>query len=169
MEVIKSLIIFLLAHFFFSCMQKEEVETVIIDDIEEVESMAPPDPGFKSPFNTIEEWLENICNEKAPPQNDLVYNFGIFSSDSGYTVSLEGLKRYEQGPYYATTNIAYTPKNTFFDLPRAEYSGLSYKEAQLRLTERLKKWIASEKFKNCFLKEGKTITTDAGEELWKKK
>lgn len=146
--------------------QHEEIQTVHISNVTE-DDAEPPPPGFTSKFNTVTEWLTNICEIDKPKKSISTYNFGLFETPGDYILFLVGKNQYEIGKDHSAIRIEFEPTNMYFLLPK-EYQALERQQVLDRLTAQLKAFINTAEFKHSFLSEAQTITTDFGGVIWTK-
>lgn len=128
----------------------------------------PPPPGFTSGFTNLEEWLVNICNDRKPQKPIDTYRFALFERQDAYILCFSGENTYEESKTHTATRIDFAPKDMYFQLPGEEYKNLGREEVLERLTFQLKEFVESDQFKQSFLREAKTITTDWAGEIWSK-
>jgi hypothetical protein len=157
-----------------SCNQKEHVgedkiEVQHIEFTSEEDMPEPPSPGFTSKFKSLQEWLLNICDTENPKNAHLTYNFGLFESPNEYILVLTGVNKYDKDQYNSITRIEFEPANMYFTLPANQYKGLTLEQVRERLSIQLKDFTKTEKFRQSFFQEAKSITTDWKGEIWKGK
>ena len=133
----------------------------------EVDEPEPPPRGLTSNFKTVEEWLSNVCDENRPIKPNDAFRVGLFESADDYIVFIVGLNTH--GPKeHLITDIDFEPSNMYFRLPENEYQNLTRQELLNKLGAQLFDFIKTDKFRNSFLAEAKSITADFMHELWTK-
>lgn len=135
----------------------------IEDDVE------PPPPHLTSNFNTLQDWLFNICDNEKPQKVISTYNFGLYQSPNNNVIFLVGLNNYTKGQS-AITRIEFQPSDMYFQLPAVEYKNLNPEQLVNKLTAQLKDFTNTEKFQHSFLANAKSITTNFKfkEDIWSK-
>lgn len=145
-----------------------EVRTTVSMEIEE--PPPPPPPRFSSKFKTVEEWLGVICDTETPTKAGLDYYFGLFESDSLYIVSMVGKKAYTENEQSSAVRIEFEPENRYFDLPKADFTGLTSEQVRGRLSDKLTAFTKSGKFQKSFFMQAASITTEWNAvEIWRNK
>jgi hypothetical protein len=135
---------------------------------EEEDSPDPPPPGFTTRFKNLQEWLLNVCANDKPQKPIATYNFALFEGSGRYTLCLTGTNTYAVSPGSTAIRIDFTPKDMYFTLPGSEYAHLERDKVLTRLTSQLHEFITTDKFKQSFLGEAKSITTDWKGQIWSK-
>jgi hypothetical protein len=146
--------------------EKVEVKEVTLYDIED--AVQPPPPGLTSNFKTLQEWLFSICNDEKPKKSIAVFNFGLFESSEANIIYLVGVNKYDKGDT-SRTCIEFEPQNMYFQLPKGEYKNLRRDQLLNKLTEQLKTFANTEKFKTSFLSKADAIIFESnGRTIWSK-
>jgi hypothetical protein len=160
--------IFILFMFFpiLSCKQsKGTVRTTIVEhvNLEDSEDVVEPPPhDLKRNFNSVTDWLSNVCDADNPRKTIKCYSLGIFESESEDTavVYLVGLN------YYGShTAIDFEPSNMYFLLPK-NYHGLGLDQKSQKLTAELKGFTKSKKFESSFLAKARKIELNGNIVIW---
>jgi hypothetical protein len=131
---------------------------------EEQDDVPLPPPNLSSSFKTIDEWLSNICDNDGPEKAISRYTFGVFESPDEYVLFLVGWNTYVEGNH-AVTQIDFEPSDMYFPLPLDQYKNMNRAQVFDELERQLREFLKSEKFKNSFLAEGKTIELAATGEV----
>src|SRR5688572_104328 len=104
----------------------------------EEDSIEPPPPGFVSKFNSIHDWLKDICEKEKPETEIATYNFGLFESTDEYVLFLVGLNTTKKEKNHSLTRIEFEPVNTYFPLPATEFKNLTRDEVIEKISAQLK-------------------------------
>lgn len=160
--------LFILFMFFpiLSCKQNKDtarkimVENVQLEDSEDV--VGPPPLNLKPNFNSVTDWLSNVCDAASPTKTITCYSLGIFESESKDTtvVYLVGLN--DHGNYRA---IDFKPSTMYFLLPK-DYHGLSLDQKSEKLTGELKDFTKSKKFESSFLAKARKMELNGNIVIW---
>ena len=152
-----------------SVRHEEQYEVKHVVFTSEEDDPGPPPPNFTSQFKTIEEWLFSICDSEKPKKSITTYKFGLFEGENDYTLCLTGISTKELSQTHTRTKIDFAPADMYFSVPAAEFNNLARKQVLERLTSQLKEFTTTNKFKQSFLAEAKSIVTEwNGEIVWKK-
>ena len=128
----------------------------------------PPPPEYTSPFKTLEEWLNYLCETNQPEKNITEYNFSVYGSiQAGIKfLCLIGINRYYPEPDVTEERIEFKPaRHMFFTLPEV-YADLSQQQLRQRLANELKEFTKSTKFHGSFLSKAKVITNNYEDTIW---
>lgn len=121
----------------------------------------------RSRFKTLEEWLISICDGKKPDKkiSAFVVNLSLTNSTSynGYTVFLYGEYTYLEE---RITRVEFEPSNMFLALPKQPYKNLDYEKIKQEITDQLKVFTQTEKFKHSFLSGADIRIGFNGEKIW---
>lgn len=170
---IRILIVAVFAILDLACSQKSnnksiEVENKNLTHIAVVDEVEPPPPNFISKFNTIQEWLYNVCADTIPVKSITTYEIGLFKSSDKATIYLVGLNKNTQHDT-SFTNIAFEPSNMYYHLPKSFYENRSREKLINTLALELKNFTLTEKFKNSFLAKADSIVLAVnGQKIWSK-
>lgn len=145
---------------------EEQFEVKHILFTSEEDDPGPPPPAFMSRFNSLEEWLFNVCNEKKPKKPIGTYSFALFEGENNFTLCLTGINTYELSKYHTQTRIDFAPTDMYFTLPQSECIGLKREQVLERITSQLKKFTTTDKFNHSFFSEAKSIASDWKGEIW---
>jgi hypothetical protein len=135
----------------------------------EVDDPGPPPPVMKSNFINMESWLTSIIANEKPTRAIATYNIGVFEGQNTYTLCLTGLNTYDISPNHQQEKIEFSPTEMYFLLPQNEFKGLTRAQLFTKLTVQLQEFISSNKFKNSFFADAKSIETSWAGEIWTKK
>ena len=141
---------------------KNEIQNISI--IDEIDDIPLPPPRLNSNFNSLNDWLVNICKADAPKEPITNYNFGLFESEKKYIIFIVGLNKHEQNNS-TFTSINYKPTNMYFLLP-SRYQNLDLQQLTDILKSELKKFVSTKKFKSSFLAKANSITINISEKIW---
>jgi hypothetical protein len=88
------------------------IETIvqIVNIVEEVEEVESPPSGLNSNFETVQDWLFNICDTKHPEKPIATYHFVVSESPDDYAVLLIGRNTYNKDQYRSVSHINLDPK-----------------------------------------------------------
>ena len=141
--------------------QKEEITAQEFTTYEVEDQVEPPPPDLKSSFNTIQEWLSDICDSPQPERPISAYRIGIWESENKFTLSLAGYNKYsfEKGD---SSRIEFLPSSMYFPLPENEYKNLTRGQVLLNIDSQLAEFCRSAKFRNSFLSKARSIVSDKG-------
>jgi hypothetical protein len=130
------------------------------------ETIAPPPPGFVSPFKSLFDWLNHICETNQAPEKAISeYHFGLLTSPGDNLVFLLGYNTVVSDERIIR-RIDFKPdSHVFFALPNDLYGHTSEHELKSQLLNELNEFIKSEKFKQSFLSKGSSVTTNFGTDL----
>lgn len=147
---------------------KTVIEHVFIEDI--VEDPTIP-AHINSKFKTVQEWLNNICDNAKPEKSIQKFNINIaFSESSGdYIIFLWGVNTYNESKNRSVTKIEFEPSNMYFKLAKKEYDNVTREQVQNKLTSQLKDFTKTEKFRSSYLTKADAIILEfSGEAIWTK-
>jgi hypothetical protein len=131
-----------------------------------IESPTPPQPGFASQFDSLAEWLDQICAGNQPEQIISEFDFHLYFSTAGNVLGLVGNNNTVEDGEPATL-IGFKPlENMFFALPHHDYGRLSTKQLHARILNELKSFTKTEKFLNSFLSKKAYFISFTGVEFW---
>lgn len=144
---------------------KIEVKEVTLYEVEE--EVSPPHPDVHSNFKNIEEWLVSICDGEKPDKPISLFKIGLFESSEVNTIYLVGVNKYEKGNS-SHTSLEFEPSKMYCNLQEDAYKGLSRENLLTRLTDELKGFTQTEKFRNSFLAAADAIVFESnGRVIWK--
>lgn len=110
--------------------------------------------------------MAHLCTTEKADSSVTAYQFGLFQSGDSYTVSLVGIKEYSNDPN-TVRRIVFEPAEMYYPLPDSAFKGLSWKEANDKLTVQLKEFTATARFRGSFFAKAQSITTDYnGAKIW---
>ena len=145
-----------------------DVKEVTISETVEEDDPGPPPPDFKFRFATLQQWLDGICENPKPGKAIATYNISLFEGEDEYILCLTGTNTYEVSKNHTAVRIDFTPADMYFSIPMNEYKNLDRDQVLERLTSRLQDFIASKKFRECYLSNGNAITTSWSDTIWSK-
>lgn len=134
---------------------------IVIEQVsftQEEDDVPPPPPELASRFASVQEWLIHMIGTEQPDSSVTTYQFDLFQSGSSYTVSLVGLIAFSSGTR-EVKRIHFQPSQMYYPLPESDYKGLSWQEANDKLTVQLKEFTRTGRFQNSFLAQARAITT----------
>lgn len=136
-------------------MKKEnEIETVSYSLI--VEDVEPPPPNYRGEsFNSIKEWLTGICDAAKPPGAIDEFSVGLFEGED-YCLFLVGKQDSVAGNDHYS-KIVFEPQFMYYQLPKVEYASLPREQLLVKISEEIKEFTSSNKFKSCFFSEAKSF------------
>ncbi|MFL9483369.1 hypothetical protein ACI6Q2_11375 [Chitinophagaceae bacterium LWZ2-11] len=108
---------------------------------------------------SFQQWLYNICDNENPDKSIIAYNFGIFETETGYSVYLTGSNHFDKNDPDWATNENFIPKTKYYSLPASDYKDLTWEEILETIRLHLQDFINTEKYKNSFFINAKAITT----------
>jgi len=136
---------------------KVELITIIKTDTPFVPPPPPPRPPI-SDFMTLQDWIFKICDTEKPDKSIIAYNFGIFESETGYTIYLTGSKEYNKDDDDWAVNDDFVPVIREYPLP-IEYKKLKWQQVQEKILSSIRATAKTEKFRHSFFAKAKAITT----------
>lgn len=158
--------------FYFACKNEKEVseEEIVTETVfttfPEEEDVVPPPPGFKSRFDDIPAWLNNICTTDNPDKDIETYRFGLFEGEGEYTLFVTGYNTYRTKEK-TEIRIDFRPKEMYCLLSKHLHKGLNNLQVKNMLDAKLKEFVESQTFKSSFFSKAKCIRTDwNGKILW---
>jgi len=143
MKPLPLILTLLIAHLFFACKNKTEVQVTEITQEElENNSPEPPPPSFSCANSiTLQEWFFKLCDTEKTENSIIAYNFALFETDNCYAICLSSNDRTE-----------------YYPLSKTEYKNLSWKQVLNKIRLQLKEFTVTEKFRNSSLAKAKAIT-----------
>lgn len=126
----------------------------------------PPPPDFISSFETLQEWLFNVCDNDHPEESITEYQFSLVETSNNDMLFLSGFNAYNIAQNTVAIRTDFKPTNAFFPLPKSEYGNLSKEQLLKRLLNELKEFTKATKFQNSFLSKGETISTNFSGKFW---
>ncbi|HEU4861043.1 MAG TPA: hypothetical protein VFT15_14450 [Chitinophagaceae bacterium] len=130
-----------------------------------VEYPAPPGPRVVTPFNSILEWLNFICEHEQCSEPVSEYMIA-FSEPPRSLANLVGYNHeVEEG--VPISRIVFQPRQyMWFELPEKEYGGLTRDQLINKVHSELKQFFTTQQFKRSFLARGYNISTNFQEDVW---
>jgi hypothetical protein len=151
-----------------TCGNNKHVVEHILSSIE-IDDAEPPPPHFVSPYNTIEEWLFNVCDKEKPAIPIATYSFGLFEGANEYVLCLTGVNSYQLSKEREQIRIDFAPADMYYPLRQSEYKNLNREQVLERLTSELKAFTTTDKFRQSFFSQAESIRTDwNGDIIWSK-
>lgn len=141
-----------------------EFEFTVIEDYLEF-----PTLDLDSKFNTIADWLTNMCEHDKPEKQITRFNFGLFESADHYTLTLTGVNTYEQADN-SRICIEFTPAYTYFRLPKSYHEGLDRDRLVSDLKAELIDFTKTKTFQSSFFtKADEVVFGTTGDVIWQSK
>jgi hypothetical protein len=140
-----------------------EKSTMVVQELsyESVEDdMGPPPEEFKSPYKSVPEWLNKLCDGEKPAKPIDKYHFSLFESPGEYVLSLTGTKTTEISERRSETHIEFTPENMYYRVPEKDHKNTTRKELLQNLSKQFDDFFKSEKFRNSFFAEAESVVLD---------
>jgi hypothetical protein len=134
--------------------------TVVIEE----EQIEPPD-DVDSSFDSLHDWLSNLCSTEKPTTKIKTYNFQISQSRDRYILSVVGSNDYSLERNHIISRIDFEPSDMFFLLPQNEYEQLDYSRAIDRVRIQLAEFTDTEVFKGSFFYLAESVNLN-GEVIW---
>jgi len=129
------------------------------------EHPVPPSSRFVTPFNSLQEWLQYLCEHEH--RSEPVSEYMIAFSEPPHVLAyLVGHNHgVEQG--VPVTRIVFQPKQyMWFELPQKIYRGLTREQLIDKVHSELSEFFKTEHFKKSFLARGYNISTNFQEDIW---
>jgi hypothetical protein len=174
MRLLNLIFILSIGQLFMDCNRKNNndqpgIEIKKVTLVEEVDDVSPPPPEMHSNFETLQEWLFNMCDKEKPKVKIATYEFGLFESPGDYTVFVVGLNTYQKSEHHSVTTIDFEPSDMYFPLPENEHENSDREQVLDKIKSQLKDFTKTEKFKTSFFAQAKSIKTSFdGDEIWSK-
>ncbi len=148
-------------------MEKKEIRTVTtkVTFTESVEEVDPPHHELTTDFKNLEDWLLNLCEGETQKTSISNYRFGVFESKDGYVVFCVGLNTYGDANH-SDIKIDFEPVHKYYQLQGIEFKNLNRSQVFNKLTDDLKSFTNTQKFKNSFFARAKFIKTDFSGIIW---
>ncbi|HVG14424.1 MAG TPA: hypothetical protein VM935_05665 [Chitinophagaceae bacterium] len=148
-------------------VSKKQYEVEEINSISEEEVPDPPPPNYRSRFSTLDEWLSHICDNEKPGKPISTFIFGLFEEGNNYTLFLTGNNTYMISRDHTESKIDFAPVDMYFSLTGNDYKDLNREQVLERIMDGIRAFTRTEKFKQSFFHEAKSITTSwNGERVW---
>ena len=172
MRVFNIIFTFYVTTVLFSCGQKKddvteqvEVRDVVLTTV--VDEPPPPPPAYTdtSRFKSFQSWLNSICEQENTPPSVFTFHFGISDTQAGTTIHLYGDGQDEAKDGAMIKHNSFYPKDMYYVLSKEETT-TSKEQALNKITNELKLFVKSDKFRHCFLHNGKAIITDWSGLIW---
>jgi hypothetical protein len=163
--------VFLISVPIMSMSQEKHVSDSSYQDVMITRYAEPPDPPFKeeqiSHFETIADWLDNICKSQQPNKEIAIYKFWLFEAPDNNVLCLVGLNSYPWKDGYVT-KVDFKPVNMYLKLSVNQYNGLNRGDFKEKIYLQLREFTNTEEFKKSFLSKANLITTAFGTDIWSK-
>lgn len=128
----------------------------------------PPFTTIKSKFNTIQDWLADMCAHDQPEKSIAKYNFGLFESPDNYTLFLTGTNSYEEVDNKRIC-IEFQPENIYFPLPKVYHESLNREQLIEKLIADLDQFSKTTTFQTSFFTRANVVRFDTtGHIIWSK-
>jgi hypothetical protein len=112
--------------------------------------------SFKEQFNN---WMLRLNRVENPSDEIIAFNFGLFETETGYTLYLTGAKHFDENdPDWATAED-FEPEEKYFPIPHADTKGLKWEQVLEKTKAIVEAYLSTDDFRNSFLKNAKAITT----------
>lgn len=111
------------------------------------------------------EWLETINKIEKIDKSIIAFNFGLFESEEGFTMYLNGSQTFDEDDEDWATNMDFEPKQKYFSFGSEFLKDKNWQDI-LNYSEHLvQTYIASEEFKTSVFAQAKGIAVgfDDGE------
>ena len=109
-------------------------------------------------YRDFESWLRRVRDNSPPAKNIAAYNFGIFESESGYTVYLVGSREYDPDDDDWACNADYAPSEKYFELPESYTGRKRWQGVQREVVRLVKRFLESPESEGSFLRAATAIT-----------
>lgn len=146
---------------------EENTFVTVHGSFESVEDdMGPPPQDFESPYKSIPEWLNKLCEGKKPAKPIDNFRFALFEGKDEYELSLTGTNTTEVSDRRSETHIEFTPENMYYRVPAEDHKNLTRDQLLQNLTKQFDEFIKSEKFRTSFFAEAKSIDLTWKGQVW---
>jgi hypothetical protein len=125
----------------------------------------PASSRVVTPFKSIQEWLEFLCeNEhRSEPVSEYLFAFSEPPHSLAYLIGRN--QGVEEGVPVA--RIVFQPKEyMWFELPTKKYGGLKRKQLIEKIHSELQEFFKTDQFKKSFLALGYKISTNFQRDIW---
>jgi hypothetical protein len=150
--------------------QKREKERTIVQHVTfsvNQDIAEPPPPNLVSKYETLQEWLVNMCNTEKPEKAISQYSFGLFISPNEYTLIMTGINNYRRGSSTRAIRIEFQPKDMYYVLPKKYSANLTRDQVYEKIVADLKDFTKTNTFQSSFLsKADKLVFESNGKVVW---
>ena len=141
-----------------------DIKLEVVEDV-----IGPPPLHLTSKFNTLQDWLLNICDKDNPQKPIAKYRFGLFESPNDYTIFLIGVNTYDESQNRSVTRIEFESTNMYFKLPEIYFENLNREQLLVKLISQLIDFAKTEKFKTSFFTKADIVVFETnGKIIWSK-
>lgn len=135
---------------------------------EEEDDLGPTGLYLESTFNTIEDWLFDMCKNDFPKKKIAKFNFGIYEYLDGYTLCLTGVNSYVK-KNNTRTKIEFLPNHTYLRIPDSYHRNLERDDVLRKIKADLDEFSNSECFQSSFFTRANIVCFETtGEAIWSK-
>ncbi|VTR49165.1 hypothetical protein [Sphingobacterium thalpophilum] len=108
-------------------------------------------------YQRFHEWLNNINKTEKIDNSIVAFNFGLFESEEGFTMYLNGSKIFDKEDDDWAANMDFEPKQKYFSFGTEFLKDKDWKDI-LKYSENLvQTYIASEDFKTSIFVQAKGV------------
>ena len=167
MRKLAAVLIILVCHHLSSAQKSDSTLIIEISEAEsepvEIDFTPPPPPpkDFKSPYNSIAEWLLNFPLDRSATQN-AIFNFRYYYTDKQYFLYLQQIYPNEKGiPFKAAS-----PSQPFYhtipvNLPESQ----NWKNLNERFVAEIKDFVTSDSFTKSTLSAARAIVNGTDQKV----
>lgn len=119
----------------------------------------------KSVDQRFHEWLDNINKTERIDKSIIAFNFGLFESEEGFTMYLNGSKIFDEDDDDWAANLDFEPKEKYFSFGTEFLKDKDWEDILKYSQNLIQTYIASEEFKTSIFAQAKGIAVgfDDGE------
>jgi hypothetical protein len=111
---------------------------------------------FKEQFDN---WITRLTKNEKPTAEVVAFNFGLFETESGYTIYVIGAKTFDEEDSDWATEVDFEPKDKYLEINPDETKGLEWNDVLEKAKLTIEQFISSDKFNDSFLRNAEAITT----------
>ncbi|WP_333888152.1 hypothetical protein [Sphingobacterium siyangense] len=116
-------------------------------------------------YQRFHEWLNNINKTEKIDNSIVAFNFGLFESEEGFTMYLNGSKIFDKDDDDWAANMDFEPKQKYFSFGTEFLKDKDWEDILKYSQCLVQAYIASEEFKTSIFAQAKAIAVgfDDGE------
>ncbi|MCC9168995.1 hypothetical protein [Pontibacter harenae] len=104
-------------------------------------------------------WLDRINKTETVSDSIVAFNFGLFETESSYTIYLTGSETFDEEDDDWATNVNFEPEDKYFELDPSTMKGKDWEKALEVYEGLVSEYVNSENFNNSIFKNAEAITT----------
>lgn len=111
----------------------------------------------------LTDWMIRLAEFETPPDDIIAFNFGLFETESGYSIYLIGSKTFASDNDDWATEVDYEPADKYLQINPEETDGLDWTQIIEKTKDAIGIFVASSHFKTSILQNANAITTGDGD------